>query len=154
MSSDNHTPIQHIVDDHNKKKEQSIQHTPGSKEGVPMPAKSSEVLTMPEESFEQESVPESEAAVEDFIEEQQEEIDIPPDLKQIGVQHPAHSTSHIPMQYQNVKLPISDDKVIQGLQQPIDSSMRWLAEFAMYILRHAHLGLKVVHGKVVRVIKK
>ncbi len=153
MVSDNHTSIQHIVDDHHKKK-QETQQISMSKEGGPIPPISSEVVTIPEDSGEREATPESEAPVEDYVEVQEEEIDIPPDLKQIGVQQPAHNASNIPMQYQNVKLPISDDKVIQGLQQPIDSSMRWLAEFAMYILRHAHLGLKVVHGKVVRIIKK
>ena len=53
--------------------------------------------------------------------------------------------------YDEIKLPISDEKVEEGLQKPITSSWRWLAEFCRHILKHAHLALKKIHGKIVRV---
>ena len=56
--------------------------------------------------------------------------------------------------YIGINLPISDDKVIQGQHAPITSSLRWLALLASYVLWKAHIVLKVVHGKVVRVLRR
>lgn len=91
-----------------------------------------------------------EEEVKPFIQPRAESIDLPPDLKKLGLQ--PTTTTQFPS-YQNIKLPISDDKIISGLQQPISSSIRWLATLALYLLKQAHLILKVVHGRVVRVIK-
>lgn len=88
--------------------------------------------------------------VEEFIKPRAETIELPPDLKKLGVQA---TTSSQFSTYQNIKLPISDDKIITGLHAPITSSLRWLATFAQYVLACAHIVLKKVHGKVVRVIK-
>ncbi len=90
------------------------------------------------------------AEVERFVSPRSETIELPPDLKKMGLQ--AVSSTKFPS-YQNVKLPISDDKVVNGLHAPITSSLRWLATFAVYILARAHLALKTVHGKVIRVVK-
>jgi len=92
--------------------------------------------------------PEEEVRV--YIQPRKETIKLPPDLKKMGVQ--AASSTNFPS-YQTVVLPISDDKVLQGLHAPISSSLRWLATLAWYLLRKAHLTLKVIHGHVVRVIK-
>jgi hypothetical protein len=88
--------------------------------------------------------------VERFTNPKAETIELPPDIKKLGTQSTG-STQY--SAYQNIKLPISDDKVITGLHAPITSSLRWLATFAMYLLACAHVGLKKVHGKVIRFIK-
>lgn len=84
------------------------------------------------------------------IQKRAETIILPPDLKKLGLQ--TSTTSRF--NYQNIKLPISDDKIITGLHAPITSSLRWLATLALYILHLAHLKLKIVHGHVVRVLNK
>ncbi|OGK26517.1 hypothetical protein A3C28_03145 [Candidatus Roizmanbacteria bacterium RIFCSPHIGHO2_02_FULL_39_9] len=85
-----------------------------------------------------------------YVEIKAESIELPPDLKKLGLQ--TTSSSSFPS-YQNIKLPITDDKIVAGLNSPITSSLRWLATFALYLLQQAHLTLKVIHGKVVRVVK-
>ena len=86
-----------------------------------------------------------------YVKVHKETIQLPPDLKKIGVQS-SQTTSQFPS-YQNVKLPISDDKIVTGLHQPINTSIRWLATLAMYLLRRAHLSLKIIGGKVIRIFK-
>lgn len=86
-----------------------------------------------------------------YVEVRKETIKLPPDLKRMGVQ--AVSTPQF-SQTKVVKLPISDEKIIAGLHAPVTSSFRWLATLAVYLLRMAHLQLKVVHGKIVRVFSK
>jgi hypothetical protein len=93
---------------------------------------------------------EPEEEVKLYVQSRRETIKLPPDLKEMGLQDtssPKFST------YQTVVLPISDDKVYQGLHAPIYSSLRWLATLAMYLLQKAHLTLKVIHGKVIRAIR-
>lgn len=91
-----------------------------------------------------------EEEVSTYITPRAESIDLPPDLKHFGLQ-PA-TTTQFPS-YQNIKLPLSDEKITVGLHAPITSSLRWLATFAVYLLQQAHLGLKTIHGKVVRVVR-
>jgi tRNA threonylcarbamoyladenosine modification (KEOPS) complex Pcc1 subunit len=100
-----------------------------------------------QEAVEHEPSPE----VTPYVQKRAETIKLPPDLKKMGVQ--ASSTSQT-TSYQNVKIPISDDKVIIGMKAPINSSLRWLATLALYLLHQAHLSLKVVHGHAVRIFKK
>ena len=80
-----------------------------------------------------------------------ETVKLPSDLKQVGVL--ANNLSRFST-FQNIKTPLADDKVLTGLHAPITSSLRWLATLTMYILRQAHVGLKEIHGKTVRVIKR
>lgn len=86
-----------------------------------------------------------------YIEERPEEIELPPELKKLGLK--AIQKDDFP-DYQNVKLPISDEKVMMGAKAPPNSSLRWLAEFAKLLLWRAHITLKTVHGRVVRIIKR
>ncbi len=89
--------------------------------------------------------------VKSYLKVRKETIKLPPDLKKIGVQ--AVSTPQF-SQSQSIKLPLSDEKIIAGLHAPVTSSLRWLATLALYLLQMAHLQLKVVHGKIVRVFRK
>lgn len=83
-----------------------------------------------------------------------ETIELPPDIKKLGVAPsgaaaPAAKIAAIPA----VVLPISDDKVITGLHVQILSSLHWLAVWCMKKLKKAHIMLKVIHGKIIRVKK-
>lgn len=93
---------------------------------------------------------EPEKEVEKFVTPRAETISLPPELKNLGLQ--AASTTKFPT-YKNLKLPISDEKIVVGLRAPVTSSLRWLATFAAYLLAQAHLVLKTVHGRVIRVIR-
>ena len=78
-----------------------------------------------------------------------EEVVVPPDLKKLGVTTgatPAPSAT-VPQ----VTLPISDQNVVAGLHAQLISSLRWLATWCIRKLKKAHVVLKVIHGKIIRV---
>jgi len=91
-----------------------------------------------------------EEEVRPFVSPRAETIELPPDLKALGLEAVSHSKFP---SYKNIKLPLSDEKIIVGQKAPFTTGIRWLSTFALYILAQAHLGLKVVHGKVIRVLK-
>jgi len=136
----NFTPIDGLV-----KKHKDRQFVSKPKESEP-PSDKVEEYKMRETIEHQ---PEEE--VKPFVNPVHETINLPPDLKRLGLQAPS-STSFTT--YQNVKLPISDDKIVSGLHAPITSSLRWLATLAIYVLSRAHLAIKVIGGKAVRIIKR
>lgn len=89
--------------------------------------------------------------VKGYIEARPETVRIPKELKKIGV---VSVVNPIFKNYKPVVLPLSDQSIEQGLHAPITSSFRWLAELCLYILKQAHLTLKKVHGRLVRVVFK
>lgn len=88
--------------------------------------------------------------VSPYIQTRKETIKVPYDLQKIGVT--ATPTTKFPT-YQNIKLPISDTEIFEGLHKPVSSSFRWLAELCVYILKKVHIHLKKVHHHVVRIMK-
>jgi len=138
MSTKNYTSINDLLD--KKKNEDKVSL---SKEVEPILAEKFEIKEPAEDNVEEEVRP--------FVSPRAETIELPPDLKKLGLQAVSHS--NFP-NYKNIKLPLSDEKIIVGQKAPITSSIRWLATFALYILAQAHLGLKVVHGHVIRVLKR
>jgi hypothetical protein len=88
--------------------------------------------------------------VKPHVQVREETMEVPPDLQQMGVA--ATPTTHFQTQQVTTTL-IPDEKIVEGLHQPVSSSFRWLAELALYILKHAHITLKKVHGKIMRVVK-
>ncbi len=86
--------------------------------------------------------------VVEYIKKQEESIKVPEALKNIGVS--AGVDEDIPMG--GPTLPISDKKIVIGLKQPINSSVRWLAELALFILKQAHYTVKVINGHIRRII--
>lgn len=81
-----------------------------------------------------------------------ESIELPPDVKKLGVTPagssvPVATSATIPP----VVLPISDQQVVTGLHAQIISSLRWLAVWCLKKLQKAHIMLKVIHGKIIRV---
>jgi len=149
MSSTNYTSIQHLVDtylEEKKKKEQSY-FSGSSPEAGPISEKGE--IVVPSESAET-AEDEVDEEVAPYVEIKKEDITLHPDLINAGLQviHPTSSG------YQNITLPISDDKVLSGLHAPITSSVRWLSTFAMVMLKRAHLSLRKIHGRVVRVVQR
>lgn len=79
-------------------------------------------------------------------------IELPPDVKKLGVSTvgtsaPVAVTATLPP----VSLPLSDQQVILGLHAQVISSFRWLAVWCVKQLKKAHIALKNIHGKIVRV---
>ena len=138
MADKNYTPIDKLI-----KKYKDADRVSLPKEVEPITAEKFEIKEVVEHEPDEE--------IEKFISPRAETIELPPDLKKLGLQ--AVSTSKFPG-YKNIKLPLSDEKIIVGQKAPITSSLRWLATLALYILGQAHLGLKVIHGHVVRVLKR
>ncbi len=134
----NFTAIGDLVKEHHRKDDRVSL----PKEAEPVGAEKFEIKEVVEHKAEEE--------VRGYISPRQETIELPPDLKKMGL-HPTSSTQF--SSYQNIKLPLSDEKVVVGLHAPVTSSIRWLATFAVYLLARVHLGLKVVRGKVIRVLR-
>lgn len=138
MADKKHTPIDKLI-----KKYKDADRVSLPREVEPMTAEKFEIQEVVEHEPDEET--------EKFISPRAETIKLPPDLKKLGLQAMSHSKFP---GYKNIKLPISDEKIIVGQKAPITSSIRWLATLALYILGQAHLGLKVVHGHVIRVLKR
>ena len=146
----NYTSIQGIVDDHHEeqqKKKIAPDGVPFSKEAGP-PSRTIEAPVMPEMG--EDGAEQNE--LENFIDQEKENFELPDELKKAGLQ--TVGDNNLPAAFQNIHLPISDEKILNGHKAPITSSLRWLSEFCIYLLKQAHIGLKVVHGHVVRVIKR
>lgn len=174
---DNHTPIHHVVDAHagddpdtpdtqdppldtpdlpdaqdppqDKPNDAFDQASWGHPETGPMPAprEKADHIEM-HEVVEHEVSPE----VADYVEEQKDLPEIPQDLKDMGVE-----ATQKPVQYphhQTVKVPLTDEQIIQASKAPIDSSIRWLAEFCKRVLHKANIRLKVAEGKATRIMDK
>ena len=144
MKTINFTSIDDLIKQNEEIKNKSVYSTPASM------SKESEPISSTSENIEYQEAIDSkvEEEVKPFVASRQETIELPPDLHKIGLK-PVPATKY--QSYKNVKLPLSDDKVLMGLHAPITSSFRWMATLAIYILRKAHLTLKKVHGHVVRV---
>lgn len=74
-------------------------------------------------------------------------IDVDEGLSRLGVKPQPQDLTLEP----EIALPLTDAKIIEGMHKPITSSWRWLAEFCMRLLRHIHVALKTVHGRIVRI---
>lgn len=75
-------------------------------------------------------------------------IPIPPQVGKLGVR-PAGQ--NIPATTPTVPLPLSDDQIALGLKQGVWSSWRWLAQWCLRRLQQLHMGLKRIHGSLIRV---
>ena len=83
------------------------------------------------------------------VEKIQGTIDLPPDLKKLGI---TPNASQIPItQTPVITLPLTDDKIMSGLNSPLSQSLKWLALWCIFRLQKAHLVLKKLHGTIVRV---
>lgn len=76
-------------------------------------------------------------------------VAIPQAVQQLGVK-PTGANVPVPPA-PAVALPLTDDQIAVGLHQSIASSFRWLAEWCLRRLKQLHMGIKYIHGKVMRV---
>lgn len=145
--SNNHTKIDHLLDEDIKKKPETISY---SVESEPIP-KRSEIKAESKVDIVETEPKIEDKELEEYIKVEKTHFELDPKLKQAGLEVIDSSTLD---PRHNVKLPISDEKVLEGLHQPVNSSWRWLAEIARFMLIKAHVSLKKIHGHIVRVIKK
>ena len=150
MLQKNYTPIDNILTRLKKDHKTTVAI---SKEGeaVPLSIESKEATGKPEFTPSESEPIVERKEIKEYITEVDQEPELHPELKKAGLQY-VDSAKLSPLQ--KLQLPISDEKVVAGLQKPVTSSWRWLSEFAIYILGQAHIILKVIHGKVVRVVKR
>lgn len=80
-----------------------------------------------------------------------ETVEIPPDVKNLGVTQPVSSQQISSMTLPQITLPISDGQVVAGLHADFRNAVHWLALWCVRRLQKAHVMLKRVHGKIVRV---
>jgi hypothetical protein len=85
------------------------------------------------------------------VSENKNEIKLHPDLKKAGLR--AIDTSSLDKKHL-IDLPINDEAIIKGLKSQPTEGLRWLAEKAKLSLLKAHIVLKKIHGRVIRVIKQ
>ncbi|MBP6045151.1 MAG: hypothetical protein WAT72_02335 [Microgenomates group bacterium] len=127
---DSHTPLKNPL----------ISTPTSGKETEPAPHQ-------PQEMMEPIRAPEIGPEVSAYI-EQRDKMTVPPDLKSMGVRAAdnVHGST-------GPAFPISDEKIEEGLHQPVNSSWRWLSETLVYHLKQLHLTIKKVHGHIVRVAR-
>jgi hypothetical protein len=78
-------------------------------------------------------------------------VEIPPDVKKMGVIHSGVATPVVSNVTPAVVLPISDKQILSGLHSNITTAARWLAVWCIRKLQKAHVALKLIHGKIIRV---
>ena len=137
----NYTPIDNLIKKYRLK---DLSVTTNNKEAEPKPVEREAIKI--NEVVEKETVSQD---VADYVKVKSKSIKLPPKFRKLGLQ--TKTKVKFP-EYKNVKIPLKDNQVLVGLHQPVTSSFRWLAELAVYILKIAHLHLKKVHGKIVRVL--
>lgn len=143
MTVNNYTPIDDLVKKHNEMK-----YGAGSmaKEfDIPSPPSETNELQPP---IELSPTPEK---VEEYVTPQPQSIKLPPDLKKIGIK--TEEENQFKEALNKIKLPISDDRIMEDLKAPPSEARRWYATILIYILERAHLTLRKVGNKAVRFFK-
>lgn len=109
-------------------------------------APQSEVARLEELVTEMELTPEVERV---GVEKRSETITLPEDVRQMGVETtgPAQPLETKPI---GPELPLSDEKIEQGLHANIFSSFKWFAWWCVRQLQKAHFHLKKIGNRIVR----
>lgn len=82
-------------------------------------------------------------------------IELPPDVKKLGVtQTGASAPVTVTQTLPKVILPISDKEILKGLHEKVTNALRWLSTWCIRKLKKAHIALKEIHGKIIRVQTK
>lgn len=81
-----------------------------------------------------------------------EEIELPPSVKQMGVTKIETEVS-LP-QAATTAVPLADDQIVKSAGASVWASLTWLAQWCLRQLKKAHVKLKKMHGKIVRVVMK
>jgi hypothetical protein len=75
-------------------------------------------------------------------------VEIPKTVQQLGVKPVGH-TAPVTLA-PTVVLPLTDEKIAEGLHQSITSSWRWLAQWCVRRLKELHLAIRANGKQVVR----
>lgn len=88
------------------------------------------------------------------VEKQIEVVEIPPDMKKMGLSHAGISTPLPATSGGAIVLPLTDSQITEGLHMQIYTAIRWLSEWCIRQLKRAHQNIKIVHGNIIRVKSK
>lgn len=86
------------------------------------------------------------------VEVKSEEVVLPPSVQQMGVV--ATDVNQPVVQAPTGNVPLPDEKIGSNSGGSIRASLTWLAQWCLRQLKKAHVTLKKVHGKIVRIITK
>lgn len=140
----NYTAIDELVKKHNE-----MRHGAGSaSKELDIPPPSNEASELESSSEQQET----EKPVESYVTPHAQSIKLPPNLKKLGMKTTDNDDQFKEALYK-IKFPISDDRIMEDLHAKPTESKRWYATILLYMLQMAHLTLKKVGSKVVRVFK-
>lgn len=81
-----------------------------------------------------------------------EELELPPSVKQMGVTKIETEVSLPPAA--TTVVPLADDQIVKSSGASVWASLTWLAQWCLRQLKKAHVKLKKVQGKIVRVVVK
>jgi len=109
-------------------------------------APQSETARLEELVAEMELEPEVEQA---GLEQRSETITLPEDVRQLGVEATGEAQP-VATQPVGPELPLSDEKIEQGLHARIWSSFRWFAVWCVRQLQKAHFHLKKIGNRIIR----
>ena len=135
MVARNFTPIHDLI-----RKYHLEQNGPPNKEFMPSPPPAEHINI--EEKVEHEI---EYTAVKNIVEVKPEAVVVPDLVKKVGVVSTATPQFS---NYKNIKLPIEEEKIPAGLNAPVDSSYRWLATLAQYVINQSHKHIIRAHRSV------
>lgn len=135
MAAKNYSSIHHVIKKVHKPAPQQVSSGSPESPHISEAPKSGEI----QEVVELEKL---DPAVSAHVEVRPETPKVPEDLKKIGVQP---VSSPVFTDTQGAKLPLTPDEMPKALSAPVDSSLRWLGVFTMYLLERSHSSIKTVH---------
>ncbi len=84
-------------------------------------------------------------SVSQIIEVKPDAVIVPDLVKKAGVVSTAAPTFAT---YKDLKLPVDEAKIPAGLNAPVDSSYRWLATLAQYVINQSHKHIIRAHRSI------
>src|SRR3989338_1097686 len=74
-------------------------------------------------------------------------VEIPPDVKKMGVTQSGPAAPVTASSTSQVQIPIADDQLIKDSKGPVTSALTWLAIWCIRKLKKMRLALVIIHGK-------
>ena len=143
MTSQNFTAIDELI----KKNNEMKYGTGSSNKEFDIPNPSLEVDEL-EETQEQKIEAQE---VNEYMTPHPTTIKLPPNLKKLGLE--TEENTQFKEVLNRIKFPISDEKIMENLQASPSEAKRWYATILLYMLEQAHITIKKVGSKVVRIFK-
>lgn len=140
MNSGNHTPIHHLVPQHNNKPADQ----PVSRHAESEPFAPSKNHVEIQKVVEHEV---SDKQVQPHVEVRKDVPEIPPDLQQMGIT--TNAASQFPA-YQKMSLPLDEEKLPVALKSPLSESIRWLGELTLYLIEQSRGTVSTAHKNILK----